>query len=162
MEYRINFIRNSFKRFAEAHKDQLIDAFWKCLSNGDLVLRQDVSDFEDTLAKYTGTKYGIAVNSGTDALFLSLKALDIGSGDEVIVPSHTFIGTIQAIVHCGATPILIDVRQDELMDISQIEAAITPRTKVILPVHFHGKVCDMAEILRLAKKYNLYLSLIHI
>lgn len=154
--YKINFINSSFRRFAEQHKDDLIDAFWGCISEGRLVLRKDVSDFEDTLAKYTDTEYGIAVNSGTDALFLSCKVLNIGPGDEVITVSHTFIATIQAIVHCGATPVLIDVKQDELMDADQIEAAITPKTKAIIPVHFHGKVCQMDKILELAKKYNLY------
>mgnify|MGYP001574108343 CR=1 FL=1 len=156
MEYKINFINNSFRRFAEAHKDELINAFWSCMSEGRLVLRKDVSDFEDTLAKYTGTKYGIALNSGTDALFLSCKALGIGPGDEVITVSHTFIATIQAIVQCGAAPILIDVKQNELMDVDLIEQAITLRTKAIIPVHFHGKICEMDKILELAKKYNLF------
>lgn len=157
MEYKINFIRNSFIRFAEQHKDELVSVFWKCLEKGDLILREAVSEFEDNLAKYTGTTYGIGVGSGTDAIFLSLKALGIKEGDEVITVSHTFIATIQGIVHCGATPILIDVGPDELMDVSKIEQAITPRTKAIIPVHFHGKVCDMAEIRRLAQKYNLYI-----
>lgn len=156
MDYKINFIRNSYIRFAEEHKQELKDAFWNCVSKGDLILREEVSKFEDTLASYVGVKYGIGVGSGTDALFLSLKALGIGEGDEVITVSHTFIASIQGIIHCGATPILIDVSDDELMDVSKIEAAITPRTKAILPVHFHGKVCDMEVIMRLAKNYNLY------
>lgn len=156
MEYKIPFIRNSYIRFAQQHEGELVDAFKRCILNGDLILRKDVSEFEDNLAKYTGTGYGIGVNSGTDALFLSLKALGVKEGDEVITVSHTFIATIQAIVHCGAKPVLIDVGTDELMNVRQIEEAITPRTKVILPVHFHGKVCDMDRIMRLAEKYNLY------
>jgi len=156
MDYKINFIRNSYTRFAEQHKDELIGAFWDCVSDGRLILREDVSKFEDTLAQYTGTNHGIGVASGTDALFLACKALGIGPGDEVITVAHTFIASIQCIVHCGATPILIDVGKDELMDVSQIEAAITPRTKAIIPVHFHGKVCDMDSIMALAKKYGLY------
>jgi dTDP-4-amino-4,6-dideoxygalactose transaminase len=156
MEYKINFIRNSFIRFYEKHRSEMLEAFDRCASNGDFILRKDVSDFEDTLARYTGTKYGIGVGSGTEALFLSLKALGIGPGDEVITVSHTFIATIQGIIHCGATPVLIDVGTDELMDVSKIEEAITPRTKAILPVHFHGKVCDMDKILEIAKKYSLY------
>lgn len=157
MNYKINFIRNSYIRFAEQHEQELKDAFWGCVSKGDLILREDVSRFEDNLAKYTGTKYGVGVNSGTDALFLSLKALGVKEGDEVITVGHTFIASIQAIVNCGATPILVDVGQDELMDVSQIEPKVTPRTKVILPVHFHGKVCAMSEIKRLATKYGLYI-----
>ncbi len=155
-EYTINFIKNSYVRFAAQHKDELIEAFWKCVGQGDLILREDVSKFEDTLARYTGTGFGIGVGSGTDALFLACKALGIKEGDEVITVSHTFIASIQAIVHCGATPVLVDVRQDELMDVTQIEAAITPRTRAIIPVHFHGKVCDMDAILSIAKKYNLF------
>lgn len=155
MEYKINFIRNSFIRFWNEHEEELLDAIKKCGRNGDLILREAVSEFEDNLAKFTGTKYGIAVGSGTDAIFLSLKALGIGAGDEVITVSHTFIATIQGIIHCGATPVLVDVGSDELMDVSKIEAVITPRTKAIMPVHFHGKVCVMTKILELANKYNL-------
>lgn len=155
-DYKIPFIRNSYIRFAEQHKDELIEAFWDCLKNGNLILREEVSKFEDNLAKYTGTKYGIGVGSGTDALFLSLRALGIKEGDEVITVSHTFIATIQGIIHCGATPILIDVGKNELMDVSLIEQAITPKTKAIIPVHFHGKVCNMDKIMVLAEKYNLY------
>lgn len=156
MIYRIPFIRNSFIRFWNQHEEELLDAVKKCGRAGDLILRQDVVDFEKNLSTYTGTQYAVATNSGTDALFLACKALNIGSGNEVITVSHTFIASIQCIVNSGAVPILIDVGQDELMNVSQIEAAITPRTKAILPVHFHGKVCNMDEIMRLAKKYNLY------
>lgn len=155
MKYKINFIQNSYIRFAAKHEEELKEAFWNCVKDGRLILREEVSQFEDNLAKYVGTKYAVAVNSGTDALFLSLKALGIGPGDEVITVSHTFIATIQAIVHCGATPVLIDVGPDELMDVSLIEKAITPKTKAIIPVHFHGKVCDMNEILKIARIHKL-------
>lgn len=179
MEYKINFIRNSYIRFAAQHKKELIDAFWNCVKNGNLILREEVSKFEDKLAKYTGTKYGIGVNSGTDALLLSCLALGIKGnwdylirqvdegkmtiqeankkfeGDEVITVAHTFIASIQCIVHAGARPILVDVGPNELINADLIEKAITPRTKAILPVHFHGKVCDMDKIMALAKKYKL-------
>lgn len=154
--YKIEFIRPSYTRFAEKHKEELLEAFWDCVKNGRLILREDVSKFEDNLAKYTGTKFGVGVGSGTDALFLSLKALGIGEGDEVITVAHTFIATIQGIIHCGATPVLVDVGPDELMDASLIEQAITPKTKAILPVHFHGKICDMEKILDIAKRHGLY------
>ena len=156
MEYTINFIRNSFIRFYAKHKEEILEAFDRCASKGDFILREDVSKFEDNLAHYTGTKYGIGVGSGTDALFLSLKAIGIKEGDEVITVAHTFIASIQAIVHCGATPILVDVEQNELMNVSLLEKAITPKTKAIIPVHFHGKVCDMDVINKLAKKHHLY------
>lgn len=156
MEYKINFIQNSYKRFAAQHETELKDAFWNCVKDGKLILREEVSQFEDNLAKYVGTQYAVAVNSGTDALFLSLKALGIGPGDEVITVSHTFIATIQAIVHCGATPVLIDVGPDELMNPDLIQEAITPKTKAIIPVHFHGKVCDMKKIMKIAGDNNLF------
>ncbi|MDI6603075.1 MAG: DegT/DnrJ/EryC1/StrS family aminotransferase [Patescibacteria group bacterium] len=181
MDYRINFINNSYRRFAKAHKEELINAFWDCLERGALILREEVSKFEDNLAKYVGTKYAIGVNSGTDALFLSCKALGIKGnwnyllervyageitieeahklfeGDEVITVAHTFIASLQCIVHCGAKPMLIDVAENELINPDLIEQAITERTKAILPVHFHGKVCDMDRILEIAKKHNLYI-----
>jgi len=180
VDYKINFIRNSYIRFAKKHKKELLDAFWNCVKDGELILRGEVSKFEDKLAKYTGTKYGIGTNSGTDALLLSCIALGIKGnwdyllrqvdegkmtikqanekfdGDEVITVAHTFIASIQCIVHAGARPILVDVGQNELMDASKIEKAITKRTKAILPVHFHGKVCDMDKILAIAKKHKLY------
>lgn len=156
MEYKINFIRNSFIRFYEKHRDEILNAFDTCAKKGDFILREEVSKFEDSLAQYTGTKYGIGVASGTDALFLSCKLLGIKEGDEVITVSHTFIATIQAIIHCGAKPVLVDVRKDELMDVTQIEAFITPQTKAIIPVHFHGKVCDMDVIMDIAKRHNLF------
>ncbi len=82
--------------------------------------------------------------------------MGIKEGDEVITVSHTFIATIQAIVHCGAKPILVDVGRDELMSANSIEELITPKTKAIIPVHFHGKVCNMEKIMQIAKKYNLF------
>lgn len=155
-DYNINFIRNSFTRFYAEHKGEILEAFDRCASRGDFILREEVSRFEDNMAKYTGTSYGVGVGSGTDALFLSCKMLGIGQGDEVITVSHTFIATIQAIIHCGATPVLIDVGKDELMDVNLIEQAITPKTKAIIPVHFHGKVCNMDKIMEIADKYNLF------
>ncbi len=155
-DYNINFIRNSYVRFARDHEKELKDSFWDCVSKGNLILREDVAKFEENLAKYTGTQYAIGVGSGTDALVLACKALGIGPGDEVIVPSHTFIASIYCIKEVGATPILIDVRKDELMDVTQLESLITPRTKAIIPVHFHGKVCDMETVMAVAKKYNLF------
>ena len=156
LDYKVNFIRNSFIRFYKIHKKELIKVLDKCFKKGDLILREEVSKLEDNMANYTGTQYGIGVGSGTDALFLSLKALGIKEGDEVITVSHTFIATIQAIHWCGATPVLVDVGEDELMDVNLIEQVITPNTKAIIPVHFHGKVCNMAKILEIAEKHNLY------
>ena len=155
-DYKIPFIRNSFIRFWNDHEEELLGAVKRCGRAGDLILRQDVVDFEKNLAEYTGTKYAVSCGSGTDALVLACKALGIGPGDEVLVPAHTFIASIYAIKANGATPVLIDVGQDELMDVSQLEGLITPRTKAIMPVHFHGKMVNMTEVMRIAEKYNLY------
>ena len=107
------------------------------LARGDLVLRGDLEDFERNLAAYTGKKHAIGVNSGTDALYLSLWALGIGVGDEVIVPSHTFVATVQVVEQLGATPVLIDCNDDLLM---QHTIQRTTRTKAIMPVHLTGDV----------------------
>src|SRR3989344_4486177 len=125
------------------------------LERGDLILRSDVEEFEKSLADFLGVKYAVGVNSGTDALIFSLKAAGVKSGDEVITVSHTFFATIEAIVHNGARPVLVEVLEDYLMDTDKIEAAITPKTKAILPVHLNGRVCDMEKIMIIAKKHNL-------
>lgn len=153
---KVDFINSCYRRFYKNYKAETRESIENCLSEGELTLRQAVWDLERSVAEYVGTKYCVTVNSGTDALFLSLKALDIGPGDEVITVSNTFIATIQAIVNCGATPILIDVKEDELMDVDQFESAITSKTKAIIPVQYTGAICEMDKILEIAKKHNLY------
>lgn len=125
------------------------------LERGDLILRKDVEEFERNLAFFVGTKYAVGVNSGTDALILSLRAAGIGKGDEVITVSHTFVASIASIVHIGAKPILIDVKEDFTIDVGKIEEAITERTKAILPVHLNGRTCEMDRMMEIANKYNL-------
>ena len=154
---KIDFINSNYTRFFKAHDKEIMKVVVGCLSTGQLTLRKQVWDLEKRLAKYVGTKYAVTCNSGTDALFLSLLALGIGPGDEVITVSNTFVATIQAIVHTGATPILIDVKDDELMDTDQIEAVITEKTKAIIPVQYTGAVCDMDKIIETAKKHNLHI-----
>ena len=156
MKYKIPFINPAYRRFYSAHKKEIWVALNSCFERGDLTLRSDVWQLEKNIAKFVGTKYCASVNSGTDALFLSLLALGIGKGDSVITVSNTFIATIQAIVHTGAKPILIDVGYDEQMNVDQIEKAITKRTKAIVPVHYTGMMCGMKQILKIARKYNLY------
>src|SRR4030042_1168958 len=125
------------------------------LARGDLILRKDVEYFEKNLADFLGLKYAVGVNSGTDALIFSLRAAKIGKGDEEITVSHTFAASITCIIHVGATPVLIDVRDDYEMDPEKVEAAITPRTKAILPVHLNGRTCDMERIMKIAEDRNL-------
>lgn len=156
MNYKIPFINPNYRRFYSAHKKEIDKAVLGCISRGDLTLRRDVWEIEKNIAKFVGTKYCAGVGSGTDALFLSLLALEIGKNDEVICPSNTFIATIQAIVHTGATPILIDVKEDEQMDVDRLEGAITGHTKAIIPVHYTGAMCNMTAIMKIAREHKLH------
>jgi len=153
---KVDFINSSYRRYYQAHKAQIMKALDKCFAKGDFVLREDCDKFEKNLADFCGAKYAVGVNSGTDALKISYKALGCGPGDEVITVGHTFIASIEEIVHLGATPVLIDVGEDGLMNVDQIETAITPKTVGIVPVHLSGKVCDMPRIMAIAKKHNLW------
>ena len=155
-KFKIDFINSGYRRYYAKHRDEIIKAIDKCFKKGDFVLREDVEKFEKKLCKFTGARFAVGVNSGTDALKLSYKVLGCEPGDEVITVGHVFIAPIEEIVHLGAKPILIDVRDDGLMDVSKIEKAITKKTVGIVPVHLSGKVCNMTEIMRIAKKYKLW------
>ncbi|MCL5238005.1 MAG: DegT/DnrJ/EryC1/StrS family aminotransferase [Nitrospirae bacterium] len=120
-------------------------------SSGRFILRDEVEKFESKIARFLGVKYAIGVGSGTDALVLALKALGVESGDEVITVAHTFVATIAAIIHSGATPVLVDIcAEGYTMDTDALTKAITPRTKAIIPVHLNGRSCDMDRIRALA------------
>lgn len=153
MEIKYIDLSTSFAEFIQNFAPFLQDIFEK----GSFILDEILDEFENQLAKYCGVKYAIAVNSGTDALFLTLKALGIGPGDEVITVSNTFIATVGSIVASGAMPKLVDVRYNDLLiDPEDIEKNITSRTKAIIPVHLAGLCCEMDSILDLAQKYNLF------
>jgi len=138
-------------------KDEILSAIEEVLESGWLILGQKVKDFEIAYSAYCGTKYGIGVANGTDAIFLALKALGIGAGDEVITVSNTAIPTVSAIVSTGAKPVFVDIKEDTyLMDTSKIKSAISNRTKCILPVHLFGQCVDMDEVNQIALKYKLY------
>ena len=126
------------------------------LKNCDFTLGEEVSNLENKFKKIAKTKYAFGVGSGTDALFLSLKALNLSPGDEVITPSFTFYATVGAIVTAGLKPIFCDIGEDLNINVSLLEKKITKKTKVIMPVHWAGKVCDMDNILRIAKKYKIF------
>jgi len=137
-------------------KKEIDNTIKKVLDSGVFVGGEEVENFEKEVADFCGTKYAISVNSGTDALFLSLKALGIGPGDEVITTSFTFIATAEVITNCGAKPVFVDIDPKTFnIDPSKIEKAITKRTKAIIPVHLFGQMADMPEIMRIAKKYKL-------
>jgi dTDP-4-amino-4,6-dideoxygalactose transaminase len=153
MAYKVPFV-NPRKHYHNL-KEEIDAAITECLSNGDLIMRRQLREFEKHFAEFVGTKYAVGVNSGYHALALSLIAAGIGPGDEVITVAHTFVATISAIVHSGATPVLIDVGKDYNMDMDALERAITPRTRAVIPVHLNGRVCDMERLMAIAEKHNL-------
>lgn len=140
----------------EETKDEILKAVTDVFESGTLILGQKGKDFERAYSDYIGTKYGAGCDNGTNAIWLALKALGIGAGDEVITVSNTAIPTVSAIVTAGATPVFVDINPETyLMDVTKLEAAITPKTKAILPVHLFGQCVDMGPLLGIAKKYNL-------
>ena len=127
------------------------------MRSGSYILGKHNKAFEQEMADFVGAKYSVALNSGTDALHLALRALDIGKGDEVITVAFTFVATTEAIGIVGATPVFVDINPDTFnMDADLIEEKITSKTKAILPVHLYGQPCDMDKIMAIAKKHNLY------
>lgn len=153
MKYKVPFV--NYPKQYQNLKFEIDEAFYRIMSHGNFILRDDVEQFEQRMADYLGVEYCVGLNSGTDALYLSLLAHGIKQGDEVITVAHTFLATVGAVVNCGATPVLIDVGRDYNMDVSQIESAITPRTKAIIPVHLNGRMSNMGEIVRIATEHNL-------
>lgn len=144
------------KQEFEPRQEELLAAFSKVAANASYILREDVELFEESIAKILGVQYAIGVNSGTDALFFALKALNIGEGDEVITVAHTFVATVSVIVHCGAKPVLIDIADDFNLAVEKLEQAVTASTRAIIPVHMNGRCCDMKAIMAIADKYRLH------
>ena len=143
------------KKRYEDEREDLLNIFDNVLKNGSLVLTDEVKNFENNIAKYTGAKFCVGLNSGTDALMMSLWALGITKGDEVITSPVSFIASVGAIVHVGAKPIFVDIKEDLNINEELIENAITDKTKAIMPVHWSGKICNMDKINAIAKKNNL-------
>jgi len=138
-------------------KKEIDSAIKKVLAQGEFVGGIVVEDFEKKMAEFCGTKYAVSVNSGTDALFLSLKALGIGPGDEVITTPFTFIATAEVIANLGAKPVFVDIDPKTFnIDSLKIEKAITAKTKAIIPVHLFGQMADMDEIMKIAELHNLF------
>jgi len=127
------------------------------LRSGSYILGKHNKALEEELAQFTGAKHTVMLNSGTDALHLALRALNIGAGDEVISVAFTFVATTEAIGIVGATPVFADIDPDTFnIDPKEIEKHITPKTKAIIPVHLYGQPCDMDVIMDIAKRHNLY------
>jgi dTDP-4-amino-4,6-dideoxygalactose transaminase len=147
-------LNNQYKKIEK----EINKAIGKVFKNGVFIGGEEVEQFEKEFAKFCNAKHAISVNSGTDALFLSLKALDIKEGDEVITTPFTFIATAETIINCKAKPVFVDIDLNTFnIDASKIEKAITKNTKAIMPVHLFGQMADMGEIVKIAKKYNLYI-----
>ncbi|GAB7025667.1 DegT/DnrJ/EryC1/StrS family aminotransferase [Geotalea toluenoxydans] len=147
-DYRDNYLQ---------HREKILEVVDRVFSSGRLILGSMVSEFEEEFSAFCGAQFGIGVNSGTDALFLALKALNIGAGAEVITVSNTAVPTVAAIRAAGATPVFVDVEDDTfLMDVTRLEQAVTPATRCILPVHLYGQAVDMAPLLQLAANRNIH------
>lgn len=141
----------------ELIKDEVEKAVLEVLSSGHYVLGPNVFSFEEELSKYVNSKHSIACANGTDALLLSLMALGIKEGDEVITVSHSFFATSEAIALVGAKPVFVDINESDFnIEVGSIESRITKNTKAIIPVHLYGQPCDITEVVKIAKKHNLY------
>jgi dTDP-4-amino-4,6-dideoxygalactose transaminase len=152
MAYRVPFV-DPAKNYRMI-KDEIDAAYFEVMSKGDLIMRQQLSSFEQNLARFVGTKYAVGLNSGYHALLLSLITAGIEAGDEVIVPAHTFVATASAVVNAGGTPVLVDVGEDYNIDVDKIEKAITPNTKAVIPVHLNGRMARMDGIMKLAEQHG--------
>jgi len=160
MAYKVPFV-DPVKAY-KMIKNEIDEAYFAVMEKGDLIDRGQLKSFEENLAKFVGTKYAVGLNSGYDALHMSLRAAGIGSGDEVIVPAHTFVATCSAVVNVGATPVLVDVGKDFNIDCAKIEEIIEFKIKnsefkikAIIPVHLSGYMADMVRVMQIAEKYNL-------
>ena len=146
-----NYLKEQFSDYKE-----IFNEIEKVVRDGDYTLGESVNDVEELIAREASTKYAIGVGSGTDAIFLSLKALGIGAGDEVITTTYTFYATIGAIVTAGARPVFCDIKDDFNINPDEIVSKINSKTKAIIPVHWAGRSCEMEKINKIASDHNLY------
>ena len=149
-----------FLNFEPMHNEvhnELQAAFSEVLTSNWFVLGKHLSEFEDQYAKFNNVARVIGVSNGLDALHLALLSLGISEGDEVIVPSNTYIASVLAVSFVGAIPVLVEPNIDSYnIDVDRIEMAITPKTKAIMPVHLYGQACEMEAIMNIADKYGLF------
>ena len=129
-----------------SQEEELVSEFKRVMEGAQFILRKDVEIFEENMAEYLGVPHVIGVNSGTDALMLSLANLDLNPGDEVITVAFTFVASISAIVHNGGTPVFVDIADDLNMNVEKIEELITDKTKAVMPVHMNGRICNMDKL----------------
>ena len=139
----------------EEERTEIMQAVEAVFSRGDFIGGAAVGKLEEELSSYLGSPHVVTLNSGTDALILAMRALDIGPGDEVITPPNSFVASTAAIIAVGATPVLADVLPDQNIDPAAVEAAVTPWTKAIMPVHLTGRMADMNPLMAIASKHAL-------
>lgn len=148
---------NDFKRELAVIGEEVSEAIQTVLESGWFILGKETEKFEEEFSKYVGTKFGIGVNSGSDALYLTVKALGIGEGDEVLTVSHTMISTVDAIARNGAKPVFVDINPETyVMDATKVEDKISHKTRALLPVHLYGHPVDMDPLIEIANKHDLY------
>ena len=141
----------------QSYKNEILKSIKRVLDKGCYILGPEVEEFETNFASYCNVDYAIGVNSGTDALTLALRALAIGVGDEVITASHTALATISAVISTGATPVLVDIDPIHFTIAPEcIQNAITPKTKVVIPVHLYGQPAEMDEIMKISEEAGLW------
>ena len=145
----------SYEREYKRYKNSILNIIDKTIRKGNIFFGQQIDSFEKNFIKKYKARYGIAVGSGTDALLISLKTLNLKPGDEIITAANTAIPTISAIINAGGTPKLVDIGEDYLIDPNKINKAITKKTKAIIPVHLYGQMCDMDRINKIAKKNKI-------
>ncbi len=145
-----------FKSQWEESKDETMAAITRVFERGDFILGDDVAKFEQEFAKFVGVKHAIGVANGTDSLIIALRCLGIGPGDEVITAPNSWVSSASSIHLVGASPVFVDVGPDFNINANLIQEAITHRTKAIMPVHLTGRMCNMAQIKRIAARYGLF------
>lgn len=150
MQVRYSYLKQQFQ-----NSDDLWDELKRFVLTGDFTLGKPLREFENRFARLIGTKHAIGVNSGTDAIKLSLKAVGVKAGDEVITAANTFVATVGAIAELGAIPVFVDCDDTFCMDVLQLENVITAKTRAIVPVHFTGYMTDMRRLMPIAAKYGL-------
>ena len=147
----------NFEAFHSTIRNEIIEAFKNVYDNNRLILGEHLQQFERAYATLSGTNHAIGVSNGLDALFLSLKSLGIGEGDEVIVPSNTYIATVLAVSYTGAKPVFAEPDTATYnLDPNNLENAISPITKAVIPVHLYGQACEMDTIMAIANKHRLH------
>jgi dTDP-4-amino-4,6-dideoxygalactose transaminase len=149
MTWRVPFV--DFPKQFSQQEELLMKTIHETLSQGDLVMRRQMYDFEDNLAAFCGTRFAVGVSNCTDAIRLVCHALGVGPGDQAVSVAHTFVATISPFKLAGAEPVLVDVGDDHLIDPKALEAAVSERTRVVLPVHLNGRICDMEAVGRVAQ-----------